>query len=254
MPASVGASPGTSVSDAPHISAAKPKPMPANAAPSALRAARRLRSTRSRSRTAIARPITSPTGNPPVAAPSIGSPDIATAMPAAGETGRRLLEALARLRVEVGGRLVVADRRVRGPAVLGEPVRGLERVLDGDDMGLAADRREHGADPALVAGALEAGAGEHDRRLRARLRREALLEHVLRLLGLDARDGEVVLERAAGKDRAGQQRDQHGDDGERRGSGAAPDQRRETGERGGHERKNTQTQSKIKLSLNSDAV
>ena len=44
------------------------------------------------------------------------------------------------------------------------------------------------------------------------------------------------------------QRDQHGDDGERCGSRAAPDQQRDTGERGGHDRKNTQTQSKIKLS------
>ncbi len=57
--------------------------------------------------------------------------------------------------------------------------------------------------------------------MRARLRREALFEHILRLLGLDARDGEVVLERAAGEDRAGQQRGQHGKDGERRGTRAA---------------------------------
>ena len=84
MPASVGARPGTSVAAAAHISAPKPSPMPANAAPSALRAARRLRSTAISSRTAIASPISSPIGNPPVAAPSIGSPDIATSMPDSG--------------------------------------------------------------------------------------------------------------------------------------------------------------------------
>ncbi len=85
MPASVGARPGTSVSDAAHSSAANPKPMPANATPSALRAARRLRRTAISSSTAITSPITSPTGKPPVAAPLIGSPDIATAIPAAGK-------------------------------------------------------------------------------------------------------------------------------------------------------------------------
>ena len=42
-------------------------------------------------------------------------------------------------------------------------------------------------------GAVERAA-EDDRGLRAGLGREALLEQVLGLLGLDARDGEVVLE------------------------------------------------------------
>ena len=81
MPPSVGASPGTSVAAAAHIRAPKPSPMPAKAAPRALRAARRLRSTAISSSTAMARPITSPIGNPPVAAPSIGSPDMATSTP-----------------------------------------------------------------------------------------------------------------------------------------------------------------------------
>ena len=66
------------------------------------------------------------------------------------------------------------------------------------------------------------------------LRREALLEQVLGLLGLDARDGEVVLERAAGGDGAAD----HGDDGEqhgeRRDPRAAADDGGDAGEEGGH--------------------
>ena len=82
MPPSVGASPGTSVAAAAHMSAPKPRPMPAKAAPSALRAARRFRSTATSRIIAITRPTTSPMGKPPVAAPSIGSPDMATSTPA----------------------------------------------------------------------------------------------------------------------------------------------------------------------------
>ena len=190
MPPSVGARPGTSVAAAAHISAPKPNPMPAKAAPSALRAARRLRSTATRSRTAIARPITSPIGNPPVAAPSIGSPDIATCDAGLGQAGGRVLEPLARLGVELGGGLVVADRRVGGAAVVGQPrssSRPRRRAVARRSR--RAPRRSRGRGRAALRGA------EDERGLGARLGGEALLEEVLGLLGFDPRDGEVVLER-----------------------------------------------------------
>ena len=82
MPASVGASPGTVVSVDAHSSSPKPRPMPANAASSALPAARSERSTTISSTTASTRPSTSPIGKPPVASPSITSPAIATSTPA----------------------------------------------------------------------------------------------------------------------------------------------------------------------------
>ncbi len=208
MPPSVGASPGTSVAAAAHISAPKPSPMPANAAPSALRAARRLRSTATSSRTAIARPITSPIGNPPVAAPSIGSPDMATSTPARIESGGGVLEPVARRRVEIGRGLVIADRGERGAAVVGQPAGRVEGILDARRR--AAVGRSWRARRGCRAWAPVARArrrrAEDDDGLRARLRREALLEEVLGLLGLDPRDGEVVLEAAAGGDRAADQR------------------------------------------------
>ena len=61
--------------------------------------------------------------------------------------------------------------------------------------------------------------GEHDGRLGAGLGRETLFQQVLRALGLDARHGEVVLERAAERDRAAERGDQREDDGEGGGAG-----------------------------------
>ena len=227
MPASVGARPGTSVAAAAHSSAPKPRPMPANAAPSALRAARRLRSTATSSSTAIARPTTSPTGKPPVAAPSIGSPDIATSTPEPGSSAvasSRRSRALASRSV---GRLVVADGRVGRPAVVGDA-----RVVDRDDVRLRSIVGERAVDARRL---VEAASGaEDDRGLRARLRGEPLLEQVLRLLGLDARDGEVVLERAADGDGAADDRRDPEEHDERGDPWAAADDGGDAGEEGGH--------------------
>jgi hypothetical protein len=82
---------------------------------------------------------------------------------------------------------------------------------------------------------LEVRAAEHERGLRARLRREALLEQVLRLLGLDAGDREVVLERAAGGDRAADaadEPDQHEERGDPRPAGSRGGNEREQGGHG----------------------
>ena len=121
MPPSVGARPGTSVAAAAHISAPKPNPMPANAAPSALRAARMLRSTATRSRTAIAEADhladREPAGGGAVDRLA-GHRDLHAGL---GQAGGRVLEPLARLGVELGGGLVVADRRVGGATVLRQP-------------------------------------------------------------------------------------------------------------------------------------
>ena len=103
-------------------------------------------------------------------------------------------------------------------------------------MRLPGDLGERGCDVALGPGTLErpvAGA-EDDDGLGARLGLEALLEEVLGLLGLDARDGEVVLEAAAGGDGAAD----HGGHGEQHGEGggtrAAADKGCDAGEESGH--------------------
>ena len=105
------------------------------------------------------------------------------------------------MRVEVGGGLVVADRRVGGAAVIGEPAGVLNGSSTETTCGLSPIFGERRADRGLRLEPAVAGA-EDERGLGARLGREALLEEVLGLLGLDARDGEVVLERAAGGDGA----------------------------------------------------
>ena len=227
MPASVGARPGTSVAAAAHSSAPKPKPMPANAAPSALRAARRLRRTATRSSTAIARPITSPIGKPPVAAPSIGSPDIATFDARAGELGGRVLEPLARLGVEVRRGLVIADRRVGDVSVVRDA-----RILDRDRRVVASRRRPaRRRSRAFQVGVL---ALKTSVACVPDWAGEPLLEQVLRLLGLDARDREVVLERAADGDGAADDRRDPEEHDERGDPWAAADHGGDGGEEGGH--------------------
>ena len=106
------------------------------------------------------------------------------------------------------------------------------------DVRLSGDLGERGADVALGPGPLErAGVGaEDDDGLRARLGLEALLEEVLGLLGLDARDGEVVLEAAADGDGPADHRghgEQHGEGG---GTRAAADEGCDVGEESGHGR------------------
>jgi hypothetical protein len=101
---------------------------------------------------------------------------------------------------------------------------------------LAFDRREGRADAALGAAAVEPAAvgAEDDGGLGARLGGEALLEQVLGLLGLDARDGEVVLERPADGDAAGDDADHREQDGERREPWPAGDEGGDSGEERGH--------------------
>ena len=134
----------------------------------------------------------------------------------AGREGRRgVLEPLARRGVELLGGLVVADRaRTR----CGRP-RTSRQVVDGDDVRLLGDLGERAVD--LARGERAVAGAEHERGLGARLRGEALLEQVLGALGLDARDGEVVLEGAAGGDRAADQGGEDEQDGERRAAGTA---------------------------------
>jgi len=194
-----------------------------------------LRSTNSSSRIAITRPATSPIDG----AAGGGAVDrlarhrgLDAGSP---EPGGRVEEPVGRGAVELAGALVVVDRRVGGPPVAGEPARCRKRVLDGDHVRLAIDRGERGRDGVSRAGSLQVPAGgEDERRLGPGLRREAVLQQVLCLLGLDGRDGEVVLERAAGGDRATDQGHQGEQDGEGHGAGAATGERSEAGERGGH--------------------
>ncbi len=89
-------------------------------------------------------------------------------------------------------------------------------------------------------------AAEDDDGLRPRLRREALLEEVLRLLGLDARDGEVVLELAAGGHAAADHGGHREHDGECREARTAPDEGGEMSEESGHER----TVHRLRLKIN----
>ena len=236
MPPSVGASPGTSVAAAAHISAPKPSPMPAKAAPSALRAARRLRSTANRSEDGDGEADhladREPAGGGSVDRLARHGDVDAGSM----EAGGGVLEPVASAGVEIGRGLVVADRGEGGAAVVGEPAGRVEGVLDRRDVRLSGDLGERGLDVALGPGPLEravAGA-EDDDGLRARLGLEALLEEVLGLLGLDARDGEVVLEAAADGDGPADQRghgEQHGEGG---GARAAADEGCDVGEEIAH--------------------
>jgi hypothetical protein len=143
------------------------------------------------------------------------------------DPGGRVLELLACRRVELLGRLVVVDDRVRRAAVLGQL-----QVIDRRHVRLVGDLRKRGLDRAL--GELAVVAAEHERRRRARLRGEPLLEQVLGLLGLDARDGEVVLERAAGRGRAGDQDEEGEEDRGGREPGTAAHERGGRCEEGGH--------------------
>ena len=149
------------------------------------------------------------------------------------EAGGGLLEAVPGCRAEIGRGLVVADRGEGGAAVLGQPAGSVEGILDGADVRLPPDLGQRCLDGVL--GHALVGAEDHDG-LRARLGLEALLEEVLGLLGLDARDGEVVLEAAAGGDGSADHRghgEQHGEGG---GTRAAADEGCDVGEESAHGR------------------
>ena len=139
------------------------------------------------------------------------SPANAACAPA-GRTSRRGLEAVRGCGAELFVRLVVAHGR-GGGAPVGRGLQPRRRRR-------AAGVRFGGAP--TVDGAAAEIAGEHDGGLRSRLGGEAGFEQVLCLLGLDARDGEVVLEAGSGGDRARDQGDDRKEDGEGDAAGSAP--------------------------------
>ena len=201
MPASVGARPGTVVIVEAQSSSAKPKPTPAKATSSAL--PRR-----------------------PQAAQDEEQQDDGHEQ--AGDladreaAGRGAVEHLAgerrpgRPRVGTPSRSRAAPpRRCRGPRPARRSARPRPRCAPSGAVRVSTPTtcgwRSIAAHD-LVDGAVAEVAGEHDRRLRARLGGEAGFEQVLCPLGLDARDGEVVFEAATGGDRARDERDDDEED------------------------------------------
>ena len=145
------------------------------------------------------------------------------------EAGGGVLEPFVHRGVQILGGAVVADRGERGLPVLGDAARGLERIVDRGHVRLPGDRLERAADLAFgpSPGESAVAGAEHERRLGSGLGGEALLEEVLGALRLDAGDGEVVLERAAGRDRAADEGGQHDEDGEARAARSPPDEQGE---------------------------
>ena len=169
---------------------------------------------------AIATPISSPTGAVCSEARSIRMPRSATLDAVALGGLGRLDERLAVRLLELLGLEVVADRHRGQPAVARDrPALG-ERVLNLLDALEVADLVERSGDRGarLGVGDLALVDGEDQRRVGAREGGAVLLEEVERLLGLRARDVEVVGRLAA---RAGGDTEQH-HDGDRAGQAALP--------------------------------
>ena len=163
------------------------------------------------SRIAMPTPMSSPTGASCSEARSIRMPRAATSTPPSSAVSRRREQRLAVGLLEVLRLDVVAD------VDRGEPPVGRDRAAVGErvgDLDHAVERahalqrpghrcpRAGVVDPPLLD-------AEHERRVRAGERRAVGLEEVERLLGLRARDGEVVGRLAA---RAGRRAEQHDDD------------------------------------------
>ena len=130
---------------------------------------------------------------------------------------RCVLERLARLRAEVGRRLVVLHGRERNPPVARDLAVALQRVRRRGDMRLAGDRPHRLGDrcrPVAVAQRPVLDR-EHDGRGVARLGGEALGEQVVGLLRIGARRIEVVAEAGAhcGEPRDRGERDDDEDEG-----------------------------------------
>ena len=122
------------------------------------------------------------------------------------------LEPLARVLAECGRGVVVLNRHVCDPRVLGQLAAALsERVRRARHVRLGADLPDRSFDRRLALRRAERARvhGEDDVRGVARGRRKALLEHVDRGLRFGAGGLEVVDERAAGGARADADRDEH---------------------------------------------
>ena len=190
MPPSVGARPGTSVSAATHISTPKPAATPTRAVPSALRGGADALEHRDQQRDGDQQAgelaDREATGG--------GAVDRLTGHRdghAGGELRRGGLELLAGVRAEVGRVLVVADGGEGGPAVLGRAER-----IDRRDVGLALDLLQRRGE-FVCAESFAPPALKTTTALVPDCWGKRCFEQVLRRLGLDARDREVVLERAA---------------------------------------------------------
>ena len=156
--------------------------------------------------------------------------------PRARQARRRGFEIGTRRRVQLLRGPVERDGGEGRAAVGRQPSGHGEGILDARHVWPAADVAECRPHGTLRRGPREraVAGGEHDHRVGARPRGEAFLQQVLGVLGLDARHREVVLERAAGRDAAGDD----GQHGEQDGGGcdprAATDGRGDGGEQGSH--------------------